>query len=60
MAYTITNSDGTTLASLQPGTSDSTTTSLTLVGKNFPGYGQFLNENFVLLLENFEIGRAHV
>lgn len=53
MAYTITNSDGTTLASIAPGTTDSTTTSLTLVGKNFPGYGQFLNENFIQLLENF-------
>lgn len=53
MSYTINNSDGTPLANIAPGTSDSTTTSLTLVGKNFPGYGQFLNENFVQLLENF-------
>jgi len=53
MSYTINNSDGTPLANVAPGTSDSTTTSLTLVGKNFPGYGQFLNENFVQLLENF-------
>lgn len=58
MAYTITNSDGTTLASIAPGTSDSITTSLTLVGKNFPGYGQFLNENFIQLLENFASGTA--
>jgi hypothetical protein len=58
MAYTITNSDGTQLASIDPGTSDSTTTSLTLVGKNFPGYGQFLNENFIQLLENFASGSA--
>jgi hypothetical protein len=58
MAYTITNSDGTTLASIEPGTSNSTTTSLTLVGKNFPGYGQFLNENFIQLLENFASGTA--
>ena len=58
MAYTITNSDGTTLVSIAPGTSDSTTTSLTLVGKNFPGYGQFLSENFVQLLENFASSSA--
>ena len=58
MAYTITNSDGTTLTSIEPGTTNSTTTSLTLVGKNFPGYGQFLNENFVQLLENFASGTA--
>lgn len=58
MAYTITNSDGTTLVSIEPGTANSTTTSLTLVGKNFPGYGQFLNGNFVQLLENFASGTA--
>jgi len=58
MAYTIINSDRTTLTSIAPGTSDTTTTSLTLVGKNFPGYGQFLNENFVQLLENFASGTA--
>ena len=60
MSYTIINADGTTLATLAPGTSDSATTSLTLVGKNFPGYGQFLNENFVLLLENFASASAPV
>ena len=58
MAYTITNSDGTILVSIDPGTTNSSTTSLTLVGKNFPGYGQFLNENFVQLLENFASGTA--
>ena len=38
---------------LQDGTVDSNTTSLSLVGKNYPGYGQLLNENFIDLLENF-------
>lgn len=53
MAYTITKTDGSTLATIQDGTTNTTSTSLTLVGKNFPGYGVFLNQNFVKLLENF-------
>lgn len=53
MAYTITKTDGTTLTTIIDGTTDSASTSLTLIGKNFPGYGVFLNQNFVKLLENF-------
>jgi len=53
MAYTITKTDGSTLATVQDGTTNTISTSLTLVGKNFPGYGVFLNQNFVKLLENF-------
>lgn len=30
-----------------------TDTSLSFVGKNFPGYGQYVGENFLHLLENF-------
>jgi hypothetical protein len=58
MAYTINHSDGNLLVSLSPGTTNSNLTSLTLVGKNFPGYGQFMNENFIYLLENFASGTA--
>ena len=53
MAYTITKTDGSTLTTLLDGTTNTTSTSLTLIGKNFPGYGVFLNQNFVKLLENF-------
>ena len=53
MAYTITTTAGTTLASIADGTVNSTATSLTLIGKNYAGYGIFLNENYVKLLENF-------
>lgn len=53
MAYNITKSDGTPLATISDGQTNSTATSLTLVGKNFAGYGTFLNENFVKLLEHF-------
>lgn len=53
MAYNITLTNGANLVTVQDGTTDVNYTSLTLVGKNFAGYGQFLNENFVKLLENF-------
>jgi hypothetical protein len=53
MSYTITSFDGTQLVSIPDGTIDQTATNLTLVGKNATGYGQYFNENFVYLLENF-------
>ena len=53
MAYTITTTAGATLASIADGTVNSTATSLTLIGKNYAGYGIFLNENYIKLLENF-------
>jgi hypothetical protein len=58
MAYNITLTNGNNLISggLPDGTIDNTNTSLTLVGKNYPGYGIFLNQNMVRLLENFANG----
>lgn len=53
MTYRITTSDGTLLTEITTGMIDQLTTSLTLIGNNFTGYGEFLNENFVKLLENF-------
>ncbi len=53
MAYTVTTTSGTTVATIQDGTVNTTATSLTLIGKNYAGYGIFLNENYVTLLENF-------
>lgn len=53
MAYTITTTAGTTLATIADGTVNTSTTSLTLIGKNYAGYGVFLNENYIKLLENF-------
>lgn len=52
MAYTINRANGAVLTTVADGTID-TTTDLTLVGKNFSGYGELLNENFIKLLENF-------
>ena len=52
MSYQINNFNGTFLTTVQDGTVD-TTTDLTLVGKNYAGYGAIENENFVYLLQNF-------
>ena len=52
MAYTINKTDGTVLATVADGTLD-TTTNIQLIGKNYAGYGEILNENSVKLLENF-------
>jgi hypothetical protein len=53
MAYTVNTTNGSILATVADGTIDTTTTNLTLIGKNYSGYGELLNENFVKLLENF-------
>ena len=52
MPYTITLTDGSVFATVADGTTN-TTSSVTLVGKNFAGYGQLLDENFIRHLENF-------
>ena len=52
MAYTINKFNGTVLTVVEDGTIDNNT-DLKLVGKNFAGYGEIQNENFVFLLENF-------
>ena len=57
MAYTITLTDGTLFATIADGTVNQTagfasSSPLTLIGKNYAGYGDFLDENFIRLLEN--------
>jgi len=52
MAYTISNTDGSKLLSLADSTIDQFTTSLTLIGKNYTGFGQEFNNNLVKLLAN--------
>jgi len=51
MSYTITLTDGSVFGTIQDGTIN-TSSSMTLVGKNYAGYGQFLDTNFIRLLEN--------
>lgn len=53
MPYIVTTTSGTALATIPDNTVNTTTTSITLVGKNYAGYGAFLNENYVKMLENF-------
>lgn len=53
MSYTITKTDGTTITQIVDGSLDQTSTDLTLIGKNLAGYGIFINENLIKLLENF-------
>ena len=53
MAYTVTTTAGAEIATVQDGTVNTTATSITLIGKNYAGYGIFLNENYVQHLENF-------
>mgnify|MGYP003343370582 CR=1 FL=1 len=52
MSYTINLTNGTILTTVADGTINSTSSSLTLIGKNYSGYGAFLNENLVHILEN--------
>ena len=52
MPYAIQKTNGTAIT-VEDGSTNTTSTSLTLIGKNYPGYGVFLNQNFVRLLENF-------
>jgi hypothetical protein len=52
MAYTINLTDGTVFATISDGTYNQSS-SVTLVGKNYAGYGEFLDENFIQMLENF-------
>lgn len=53
MAYTIVKSDGTVLTTIADGTINTTSTSIGLPGRNYAGYGQTVDTNFVHQLENF-------
>lgn len=52
MAYQVDRFNGTFLVAVEDGTID-TTTDIRFVGKNYAGYGEVQNENFLHLLENF-------
>jgi hypothetical protein len=52
MAYQVDRFNGKFLVSVEDGTID-TTTDLRFVGKNYAGYGEVQNENFLHLLESF-------
>ena len=52
MTFYIKHADGTSFVQVSDGTID-TSTSLTMIGKNYPVYGEIFNQNFASLLENF-------
>lgn len=53
MAYEINKTDGTVVAVVADGQIDQASTGLTLIGKNYSGFGEALNENLIKILENF-------
>ena len=53
MAYQINKTDGTIVATVADGQVDNLSTDITLIGKNYNGFGEALNENFIKMLENF-------
>lgn len=57
MSYTLTTSDGSVVINIPDGQFDNST-SLTLPGPNSVGYGQYLNQNLLTLLESFASNSA--
>ena len=53
MSYILNKTDGTLLVTLVDGSIDTTSTDITLVGRNYKGFGEFINENYIKMLENF-------
>jgi hypothetical protein len=53
MSYVIKKSNGLNLTTVDDGTINNSACDLVLVGKNYTGYGQAVNQNLVKLLENF-------
>ena len=53
MAYTIVKTNGAVLTTIADGTINTSSSSLALPGRNYAGYGQYLDTNFVHMMENF-------
>ena len=53
MSYIINNSRGQIVAVVSDGTVNTTATNLALIGRAVTNYGEYQNENYVYLLENF-------
>jgi len=58
MAYQINKTDGSLLTAVPDSQVDENSTNLTLIGKNYSGFGEAFNENLIKLLENFSDTRA--
>jgi len=53
MSYKLNKTNGELLVDLVDGQIDTTSTDVSLVGRNYKGYGEAFNENFIKMLENF-------
>ena len=53
MSYKINKTNGDLLVELTDGVIDTVSTDITLVGRNYKGFGEAFNENFVKIVENF-------
>ena len=60
MAYQINKTDGTIVATVADGQVDDLSTDITLIGKNFSGFGEAFNENLIKLLEHFSSNTAPI
>ena len=60
MSYKLNKTDGSLLVDLVDGQLDTTSSDLTLIGRNYSGFGEVLNENFIQLLENFSNSAAPI
>jgi|TARA_B110000438_G_scaffold152328_1_gene146369 hypothetical protein len=58
MSYKLNKTDGSLLVDLVDGQLDTTTTDISLIGKNYTGFGESLNENLIKMLENFSKASA--
>ena len=53
MSYVVNKTNGNIVAVVEDGTTDTISTSITLVGKGTQNYGEYIAENSVKMLENF-------
>jgi len=53
MPYKINKTNGSLLANVQDGKINNDYSGINLIGKNYIGFGELVNENFIKLLENF-------
>ena len=60
MAYQINKTDGTIVATVADGQIDTLSTDITLIGKNYSGFGEAFNENLIKLLEHFSSNTAPI
>jgi hypothetical protein len=58
MSYRLNKTDGTLLVDLIDGEIDIDSTDIVLIGRNYKNYGEYLNENFLSMLENFSNSNA--